>query len=85
MRHLIDNINPAYVLVYLIFLDELYLALVQSTRAHARIVQVDETAALAMAGVHGYISAGDVPGSNSTGMFGDEKIFTTDLVCSLIL
>ncbi|PWN47782.1 putative xanthine dehydrogenase [Violaceomyces palustris] len=46
--------------------DELYGALVQSTRAHAKLIKVDPSEALKMEGVVDYISAKDIPegGSN---------------------
>ena len=43
---------------------------------------VDTSAALAMDGVHHYISAVDVPGSNMTGtVLRDEELFATEKVC----
>jgi xanthine dehydrogenase large subunit len=45
----------------------LELALVTSPHAHARIVAIDATRALALPGVHAVVSAGDVPGVNDIG------------------
>jgi len=53
---------------------ELHGALVLSTHAHARI-SVDWSTASKIAGVRGYAMVQDVPGSNSTGVFGDEEVF----------
>lgn len=53
---------------------EFYAGLVMSTHAHAQI-SVDWSLALHVDGVHGYVSVEDVPGSNLTGLFGDEKVF----------
>jgi xanthine dehydrogenase/oxidase len=43
------------------FENELYLALVLSTQAHAEIVSIDASQALAMEGVHAFFSAEDLP------------------------
>jgi len=65
----------------LLFLkDELYLALVLSTVSHGNILEVDASAALQQAGVVDYISSGDIPGSNVTGLESDERVFATDKV-----
>lgn len=53
---------------------EMYAGLVMSTHAHAKI-SVDWSLALHLDGIHGYVSVADVPGSNFTGLFGDEKVF----------
>ena len=53
---------------------ELHAGLVLSTHTHAKIC-VDWSAALSVAGVQGYVSAEDVPGSNVTGVFADEVVF----------
>ncbi|XP_070580969.1 xanthine dehydrogenase/oxidase-like isoform X1 [Ptychodera flava] len=44
---------------------ELHMALVCSTRPHAKIISVDPSAALSLDGVHGYVGAADVPGKNT--------------------
>ncbi|XP_070580916.1 xanthine dehydrogenase/oxidase-like [Ptychodera flava] len=45
--------------------DELHMAVVFSTRPHAKIISVDTSAALSLDGVHGYVDATDVPGKNT--------------------
>ena len=63
--------------------DELYLALVTSTKAHATLRNVDPSEALKLPGVHSYLCADDVPGSNSTGIYHDEEIFASEKVSQL--
>lgn len=53
---------------------ELYAGLVMSTHAHAKI-STDWSCALDVDGVEGYVAVEDVPGSNMTGLFNDEKVF----------
>ena len=53
---------------------ELYAELVMSTHAHAKI-SVDWSVALQVDGVQDYVTVEDVPGSNTTGYMGDEKVF----------
>ena len=53
---------------------ELHGALVLSTHAHAHI-SVDWSTASKMEGAHGCVTAQDVPGSNITGLLGDEEVF----------
>uniref|UniRef100_A0A3Q2NPW5 Xanthine dehydrogenase n=1 Tax=Fundulus heteroclitus TaxID=8078 RepID=A0A3Q2NPW5_FUNHE len=55
--------------------NELYLALITSTKAHARILSVDAAAAERSPGVVCCLFASDVPGSNITGMRQDETVF----------
>uniref|UniRef100_A0A3Q2NQQ5 Xanthine dehydrogenase n=1 Tax=Fundulus heteroclitus TaxID=8078 RepID=A0A3Q2NQQ5_FUNHE len=57
--------------------NELYLALITSTKAHARILSVDAAAAERSPGVVCCLFASDVPGSNITGMRQDETVFVT--------
>lgn len=60
---------------------ELRLAFVMSTKAHARLIDVDPSEALQMPGVVDYIDYKDVPGSNAYGMeHEDEVIFAKDEV-----
>uniref|UniRef100_A0A0F8BFX1 Xanthine dehydrogenase/oxidase n=1 Tax=Larimichthys crocea TaxID=215358 RepID=A0A0F8BFX1_LARCR len=47
--------------------NELYLALVTSSRAHAKILSIDTSAAESMPGVVSCVLADDIPGSNATG------------------
>ncbi|KAF9292879.1 hypothetical protein BGZ88_006024 [Linnemannia elongata] len=62
--------------------NELYGAMVLSTRAHAKIVSIDTSAALAHPGVKAYYGHKDVPGNNVWGaaMFDDEEIFASEEV-----
>lgn len=61
---------------------ELFLALVLSTRAHARLLAVDPAPALALAGVQGFVSARDIPsGANVFGPWTrDEEFFASSEV-----
>ncbi|XP_022086122.1 xanthine dehydrogenase/oxidase-like isoform X2 [Acanthaster planci] len=56
----VDDITPAK--------DELYLGLVCSKKAHAKLLSVDASAALAVEGVHAFVDVNDVPGSNMVGV-----------------
>ncbi|KAL8590330.1 hypothetical protein ACOMHN_006446 [Nucella lapillus] len=58
---------------------ELYMGLVLSTQAHARLVEVDPGPALAMEGVVDFVSQEDVPGKKTWGSGGDH-IFAVDKV-----
>uniref|UniRef100_A0A803T4P5 Xanthine dehydrogenase n=1 Tax=Anolis carolinensis TaxID=28377 RepID=A0A803T4P5_ANOCA len=60
--------------------NELYLTLVTSTKAHAKILSVDTTEAQNVPGFFCFISEKDVPGSNITGIANDETIFAKDTV-----
>jgi xanthine dehydrogenase/oxidase len=64
--------------------NELYLALVLSTKAHAKIISVDASEALQLPGVHIFYSAKDidVTKNNSGPMFRDEELFIGDVVTS---
>ena len=56
--------------------DALHAAIVQSSQAHAKLLSIDATEALAMPGVVGFYSAKDVPGSHEIGpAFPDEECF----------
>uniref|UniRef100_A0A4W3HK72 Xanthine dehydrogenase n=1 Tax=Callorhinchus milii TaxID=7868 RepID=A0A4W3HK72_CALMI len=58
------------------FEKELYLTLVTSAKAHARIISVDTDEALKMAGVVCFISSKDIPGSNQIKIIkSDETVF----------
>nr|XP_056708333.1 xanthine dehydrogenase/oxidase [Euleptes europaea] len=62
--------------------NELYLTLVTSTKAHAKIISVDTAEAQKVPGFVRFVSAKDVPGSNVTGMKDDEKVFAeTTVTC----
>ncbi|XP_074031148.1 xanthine dehydrogenase isoform X2 [Leptinotarsa decemlineata] len=59
----------------------LYCAFVLSTKAHARIVEIDESEALSMDGVRGFVSAKDVrEGCNWGCVIQDEEVFYSDTV-----
>ncbi|KAG9349147.1 hypothetical protein JZ751_029470 [Albula glossodonta] len=61
------------------FQDELFLFMVTSTRAHAKIISVDESEALALPGVVAYVSARDVPGVNRRLWFDNpEELFAEE-------
>ncbi|KAL4238443.1 hypothetical protein ACF0H5_003151 [Mactra antiquata] len=64
------------------FKDELYMAIVTSSKAHANIKDVDASEALSMPGVIDYISHNDVPGHNTWGAIfpEDEEIFASNQV-----
>ena len=51
--------------------DELYLALVTSTKAHARIIDVDIKAASEVPGFVTWVDHKDIPGTNDLGWYGD--------------
>ncbi|XP_061745952.1 xanthine dehydrogenase/oxidase isoform X2 [Nerophis ophidion] len=59
-----------------LFEKELYLALVTSSKAHARILSIDLSAAEQSPGFVGCVFAGDIPGSNTCGtVVQDETVF----------
>ncbi|KAF4083783.1 hypothetical protein AMELA_G00121330 [Ameiurus melas] len=61
------------------FENELYLALVTSTKAHAYIKSIDIDDAMGVPGVVTFVSAKDIPGSNKTGpVVYDETVFADD-------
>jgi xanthine dehydrogenase/oxidase len=66
---------------------ELYMGLVLSRRAHARIISVDASPALAMEGVVAYVDHKDVEGSNqfSIAIVKDELVFAVDEVFCQVL
>jgi len=54
---------------------------VQAPHAHARILALDASAAIAMPGVHAVLTAADVPGENDTGpILHDEPLIPRELV-----
>ncbi|XP_038627943.1 xanthine dehydrogenase/oxidase-like [Tachyglossus aculeatus] len=63
-----------------LYSNELYLWLVTSTKAHARIKSVDISEAQKVPGFVLFLSAADVPGSNITGLDNDETVFADDEV-----
>lgn len=66
------------------FENELYLGMVLSTKAHAKIISVDATEALNQPGVHAFFSGKDIPDeANKIGVvFHDEELFVKDTVTS---
>lgn len=62
------------------FLDEKFVAMVYSTKAHANILRVDVTAALSMEGVIGFVDHRDIPGSNFYHENKSDEIFATEKV-----
>lgn len=64
--------------------DELYLALVLSTKAHAKLVSVNPTKALNYPGVHAFYSSKDLTEKqNAVGpVFHDEEVFVSKTVTS---
>uniref|UniRef100_A0A8C1Y1M9 Aldehyde oxidase 5 n=1 Tax=Cyprinus carpio TaxID=7962 RepID=A0A8C1Y1M9_CYPCA len=60
---------------------ELFVSMVTSTRAHAKIISIDASVALAMSGVVTFISAKDVPGQNRRLWFNNpEELFAEEEV-----
>ncbi|XP_058453395.1 xanthine dehydrogenase [Malaya genurostris] len=66
------------------YCNELYLALVTSTKAHAKVLSLDASEALGMEGVHRFFSADDLNEDQSRcgPVFHDEYVFYKDLVTS---
>ncbi|XP_053408870.1 xanthine dehydrogenase/oxidase-like isoform X2 [Mercenaria mercenaria] len=63
---------------------ELFLSLVMSRRAHAKILSVDPSAALKIDGVHGFIDHRDIPGKNLWGAVEKtEEIFASKEVLGI--
>ncbi|KAJ2900376.1 hypothetical protein IWW38_000543 [Coemansia aciculifera] len=59
---------------------ELHVGLVMSPHAHARILSIDGSLALALPGVVHVLAAKDVPGENHWNVFKDEEILPSDIV-----
>ncbi|XP_029378509.1 xanthine dehydrogenase/oxidase [Echeneis naucrates] len=61
--------------------NELYLSLITSSKAHARIISIDTSAAERLPGVICCVFAADIPGSNATGPIEyDETVFADSQV-----
>uniref|UniRef100_K7FMW0 Xanthine dehydrogenase/oxidase n=1 Tax=Pelodiscus sinensis TaxID=13735 RepID=K7FMW0_PELSI len=60
--------------------NELYLTLVTSTKAHAKILSIDTTEAECVPGFVCFISVKDIPGSNVSGIAFDETVFADNMV-----
>lgn len=68
------------------FRNELELVFVLSTKAHAKIVNIDYTAAMDLEGVVGYVSSQDLlsPENNKFGLIErDEEIFASEKVTAV--
>lgn len=63
---------------------ELYLCLVTSQKAHAKLLKVDPTEALKMPGVVDFISHKDVPGHNTWGVIPEESFASTEVIKYLV-
>lgn len=65
-----------------IYNEELYLSLVISTRAHARILKIDSAKALSLEGVVEFFSAKDIPEKHRWHgpIFQDDEVFASDKV-----
>ncbi|XP_074858018.1 aldehyde oxidase 2-like isoform X2 [Carettochelys insculpta] len=68
--------------------EELFLAVVTSSRAHAKIVTIDVSEALKVPGVVDVVTAGDVPGINGTyyeqAFAQNEVICVGQIVCAVV-
>lgn len=64
--------------------NELYVALVLSSKAYAKIISIDASDALKYPGVHAFYSAKDLDDdkNNSSPIFNDEQLFTKEIVTS---
>nr|DBA27333.1 TPA: hypothetical protein GDO54_011493 [Pyxicephalus adspersus] len=60
--------------------NELYLAVITSTKAHAKLLSVDVSEAQLTTGFVCFLFPKDIPGSNVTGVRYDETIFAEELV-----
>lgn len=68
------------------YLGELFLALVTSKRAHAKIVHIDASAALLIPGVLGFIDHRDIPGQNKWGaLVPEEELLASEEVIGLLI
>lgn len=57
-----------------------------SKRAHARIVNIDASAALSVPGVWGFIDHRDIPGQNKWGAFvPEEELLASEEVIRLLI
>jgi len=66
------------VTIFVCSTGELFLSLVVSSKAHARIVKIDPSAALSLDGVHSFVDHTDVPGLNMWGFdIPSEEIFAS--------
>ncbi|XP_063147934.1 aldehyde oxidase isoform X3 [Candoia aspera] len=76
----VDDMEPAD--------RELYMAVVTSTRAHAKILAIDVSEAMKEPGVIDVVTASDIPGKNGDGreeVFAeDEVIFIGHIICGVV-
>ncbi|XP_059249136.1 aldehyde oxidase 2 [Mustela nigripes] len=67
---------------------ELFMVLVTSTRAHAKIISIDSSEALELPGVVDVVTAEDIPGTNGTEedklMAADEVLCVGHIVCAVV-
>ena len=88
MKHPVHESAQAQVRGNAVYIDDmpelrgtLHAAPILSTQAHAKLLGVDGTAALAMPGVVGLVLAADIPGDAMLAAFAhDEPVFATDTV-----
>ena len=59
------------------------MALVSSRETYAKIINIDQSEALAIEGVEAFISHKDVPGNNVIGVCEDEEVFASNTVCEI--
>uniref|UniRef100_A0A8B9ZKZ1 Xanthine dehydrogenase n=1 Tax=Anas platyrhynchos TaxID=8839 RepID=A0A8B9ZKZ1_ANAPL len=67
------------------FENELYLTLVTSTKAHAKIISIDASEAQSVPGFVCFVSAKDIPGSNITGIANDETVTCVGHIIGAVL
>ena len=79
----LNTINQTFIFIPYFIVGELYLALVTSKKAHAKLLKVDPTEALKMKGVVDFISHKDVPGHNTWNIL-PEEIFASNEVIYVI-
>uniref|UniRef100_A0A670XYN9 Aldehyde oxidase 1 n=1 Tax=Pseudonaja textilis TaxID=8673 RepID=A0A670XYN9_PSETE len=76
----VDDMEPAE--------GQLYMAVVTSTRAHAKILAIDLSEALKQPGVVDVVTARDIPGKNGDGkedvFANDEVIFIGHIICGVV-
>ncbi|XP_026523709.1 aldehyde oxidase isoform X3 [Notechis scutatus] len=76
----VDDMEPAE--------GQLYMAVVTSTRAHAKILAIDLSEALKEPGVVDVVTARDIPGKNGDGkedvFANDEVIFIGHIICGVV-
>uniref|UniRef100_A0A6I8P479 xanthine dehydrogenase n=1 Tax=Ornithorhynchus anatinus TaxID=9258 RepID=A0A6I8P479_ORNAN len=65
--------------------NELYLRLVTSTKAHAKIKSIDASEAQKVPGFVHFLSAADIPGSNVTGLENDETVTCVGHIIGAVL